>query len=92
MFQDFVNRSGTLPAPLVVGLGRACELARQDMAYDHEHVSRLSQRLVDKITSQLDNVIRNGDAQHTYPGCVNLSFAFVEGTYEPNEGFYSCNN
>ena len=49
------------------------------MAYDHEYVSKLSYRLIDGITSQLTHVIRNGDPVAWYPGCVNLSFAYVEG-------------
>ena len=28
---------------------------------------------------QLSNVVFNGDPDNTYPGCINLSFAFVEG-------------
>ena len=39
----------------------------------------LSTRLVNGITSRLTHVVRNGDPDHSYPGCVNLSFAFVEG-------------
>ena len=31
------------------------------------------------ITANLTHVIRNGDPDQSYPGCVNLSFAFVEG-------------
>lgn len=50
--------------------------------YDHERVSYLSQRMVDKVASKLDHVIRNGDPVQTYPGCLNLSFAFVEGMDE----------
>jgi len=72
-------RSGTVPTPLAVGLGQACELAKTEMAYDKQHISRLSQRLQDKIMTALPNVIFNGDPKHTYEGCVNLSFAFVEG-------------
>ena len=49
------------------------------MDYDTDRVSYLSERLVNGITSQLDHVIRNGDPDMTYPGCVNLSFAHVEG-------------
>ena len=47
--------------------------------YDHKRISALSQRLIDRITSKVPQVIRNGDPEKTYPGCVNLSFAFVEG-------------
>merc|ERR1719264_35986 len=71
-------RSGTVPTPLVVGLGAACELANREMEYDHQHVQRLSDMLVEGLTSQLQNVVRNG-GEKFYPGCVNLSFHCVEG-------------
>merc|ERR1711884_17977 len=74
-------RSGTVPTPLVVGLGAACALARNEMAYDKEYIDRLSQRLISKVTEALPNVIFNGDPNNTYSGCVNLSFAYVEGEY-----------
>ena len=72
-------RSGTVPTPLAVGLGAACELASSEMEYDHGHVSRLSQMLVTGIQDKLDKVVRNGDPASCYPGCVNLSFFCVEG-------------
>jgi len=72
-------RSGTVPTPLSVGLGAACELAQKEMSYDHARISKLSKRLVDTIMANLTHVVRNGDADHSYPGCVNLSFAYVEG-------------
>jgi len=72
-------RSGTVPTPLAVGLGYACELAKAEMAYDKKHIDRLSKRLHDKMTSALPNVIFNGDPEHSYSGCLNLSFAYVEG-------------
>ncbi|XP_064462872.1 cysteine desulfurase-like [Ornithodoros turicata] len=72
-------RSGTVPTPLVVGLGAACELAAREMAYDHRHVARLADLLVSLITRELTHVVRNGDPHETYPGCVNLSFSTVEG-------------
>ncbi|KAG8233187.1 hypothetical protein J437_LFUL008950 [Ladona fulva] len=39
----------------------------------------MSNRLLDRITSKIPHVIRNGDPVHTYPGCINLSFAYIEG-------------
>merc|ERR1740137_371225 len=77
--QERGMRSGTVPTPLVVGLGAACEIAQKEMEYDHEHIARLSQRFISSITSRLSHIIINGDPEHSYPGCVNLSFAFVEG-------------
>ncbi|CAH0557150.1 unnamed protein product [Brassicogethes aeneus] len=72
-------RSGTVPTPLAVGMGAACEIADRDMKYDHQWVEKLSKRLIENITSKVTHVIRNGDPIETYPGCVNLSFAYVEG-------------
>lgn len=72
-------RSGTVPAPIVVGLGEAARLCSQEMSADHAHISKLSQRLIDGITKDVEHVVRNGDPKHGYPGCVNLSFAYVEG-------------
>lgn len=72
-------RSGTVPAPLVVGMGEACSIAKKELAYDHKYITGLSNRLLDQIYGQLSHVVRNGDPQETYPGCVNLSFAYVEG-------------
>ncbi|KAJ9115139.1 hypothetical protein QFC22_005469 [Naganishia vaughanmartiniae] len=71
-------RSGTVPAVLVVGLGEACRIAEREMQDDHVRTTQLAARLIDGITSQIDFVVRNGDPQG-YPGCVNLSFAYVEG-------------
>lgn len=71
-------RSGTVPAPLVVGLGEACRIAKNEMTADHEWVKRLSDRLVDGICNEVSHIVRNGDP-NGYPGCVNLSFSYVEG-------------
>ncbi|TXT13483.1 hypothetical protein VHUM_00850 [Vanrija humicola] len=71
-------RSGTVPAPIVAGLGEAARIATVEREADHAHVSKLSERLIKGITSQVEHVVRNGDV-NGYPGCVNLSFAYVEG-------------
>merc|ERR1712154_38790 len=72
-------RSGTVPTPLAVGLGEACRIAKEEMEYDHAYISKLSERFKSKIMSELEDVIFNGDPETNYPGCVNLSFAYVEG-------------
>lgn len=77
--QERGMRSGTLPAPLVVGLGAACDIALHEMEYDHKHVTGLANRLINTFNSSMTDVIRNGDPDQTYAGCVNISFAFVEG-------------
>lgn len=72
-------RSGTVPTPLAVGIGSACEIASKEMEYDHKWVTMLSNRMLEKMNANLTHVIRNGDSVETYPGCLNLSFAYVEG-------------
>jgi cysteine desulfurase len=72
-------RSGTLNVPGIVGLGEATRLAAEELEAEMERASRLRDRLEQKITSELDYVARNGNAEHSLPGCLNLSFNFVEG-------------
>lgn len=72
-------RSGTVPAPLAVGLGAACAIAREEMAADEAHVRALAARLHDGIAARLPGVVLNGDAERRWWGNVNLSFAYVEG-------------
>ncbi len=45
---------------------------------DHVRIKELSERLIKSINTQVEHVIRNGDVEG-YPGCVNLSFSYVEG-------------
>jgi len=72
-------RSGTLSHFLCVGFGAACELAEKEMAYDTEWITHLSKRLQKGIEERIPNVVRNGDPDHNYNGCLNYSFAYVEG-------------
>ncbi|CAI7788912.1 unnamed protein product [Closterium sp. NIES-54] len=74
-------RSGTVPTPLVVGLGAACAVAEAELERDFLHAERLKQRLLKGITSQLEGVVINGSDEpgKRYPGNLNLSFAYVEG-------------
>lgn len=71
-------RSGTVPAPLCVGLGEAARIAKQEMAFDTKHVKMLSDRLLKGVLDKCEAIERNG-AEDGYPGCLNLSFSFVEG-------------
>ena len=71
-------RSGTLPAPLVVGFGEACRIAKEEMPYDSRRVKALSHRLLSGLLA-MEHTSQNGDPERHYPGCVNVSFAYVEG-------------
>ncbi|GMI47594.1 hypothetical protein TrCOL_g4653 [Triparma columacea] len=81
--QERGMRSGTLPHPLCVGFGEACEVAGREMMRDEKHVNRLSARLEKSIKERIPEVTVNGHAGGEdgmgYPGCLNVSFAYVEG-------------
>ena len=72
-------RSGTLPVPMIVGLGMAAEIARKEMSAESQRLLHLRNRLHSGITSKLEDVYLNGHPEFRLPGNLNLSFAFVEG-------------
>jgi cysteine desulfurase len=72
-------RSGTLAPALVVGLGKACEVAKKEMKNDERHITRLYNKILQRIRDRIPYVQLNGDEVHRYHGNVNISFAFVEG-------------
>jgi len=72
-------RSGTLNAPGIVGLGKACELAQQELPEESCRIAGLRNRLRDRITSELDGVSINGSIEHRVPGNLNVSFSGIQG-------------
>jgi cysteine desulfurase len=72
-------RSGTMNVPGIVGLGKAAELCRQEMAEDARRLSHLRDKLKDKLTAALDETYINGTMEHRLPHNLNISFAYVEG-------------
>jgi cysteine desulfurase len=72
-------RSGTLPVPLIAGLGAACEIARNEMAEETERTFRLRERLRKGIMDRLPETYLNGHPTERLPGNANVSFAYVEG-------------
>jgi cysteine desulfurase len=72
-------RSGTLNVPGIVGFGKACEVAQQEMADESCRVAGLRNRLRDRLQAELDQVAINGCMEHRLPGNLNMSFLNVEG-------------
>jgi cysteine desulfurase len=72
-------RSGTLNVPGIVGLGKACAIAREDMATEAAYLGGLRERLRERIMGRLDETYINGSMEHRLPGNLNISFAYVEG-------------
>ncbi len=77
--QERGRRGGTSAVPNIVGLGAACELAKN---FDnHEHVQHLRDKLEDTILKQIPNARLNGSSDRTkrLPNTASISFEYVEG-------------
>jgi len=72
-------RSGTLNVPGIVGMGAACEIARNEMAAEAVREMELRDYLRAKFENALDYVQVNGNMEHHLPGNLNMSFVYVEG-------------
>jgi len=72
-------RSGTLNVTGIVGLGKACEIAQQEMTTEGERLKGLRERLRKGLEAKLDEVFINGSMEHRLPNNLNMSFAYVEG-------------
>jgi cysteine desulfurase len=71
-------RSGTLNVPGIVGFGKACEIAMQDMEKDTIRLSAMRDRL-EKSLIELEEAYINGNTEHRLPHVTNISFKYVEG-------------
>lgn len=71
-------RSGTLNVPGIVGLGKACELAKLEMAADTARLSAMRDRLEQELLTLEESYV-NGSREHRLPHVANISFKYVEG-------------
>src|SRR5262249_47109091 len=72
-------RSGTLNVPGIVGLGKACAIASEEMPKEACHTAGFRNRLRDRILGSLDDCYVNGSMDQRLPGNLNMSFAGVDG-------------
>ena len=77
--QESGRRAGTENVPYIVGLAKACELARLCMADEERKLSALRDRLEAGILAKCPNVRVNGDKENRLPNTLNVSFEYIEG-------------
>ena len=77
--QESGRRAGTENVPYIVGLAKACELARLGMADEATKLTALRDRLEAGILAKCPNVRVNGDKAHRLPNTLNVSFEYIEG-------------
>ena len=71
-------RSGTLNVPGIVGFGKACEIAKNEMDEEARRIKSLRDKLQNGIMSALEDVYLNGHPEKRLPNNLNLSFFGVE--------------
>jgi cysteine desulfurase len=77
--QERGKRPGTENVAGIVGMARALELARTEVATESARLTELRERLIRAIQKAIPDVVLNGHPTHRLPNNVHLSFAGVEG-------------
>ncbi len=77
--QEAGRRGGTENVPYIVGLGRACDLAAENMADETTRVAVLRDKLERGILATCPDVQVNGDRVSRLPNTLNVSFKYIEG-------------
>ena len=77
--QERSRRAGTENVPYIVGLAKACELARLGMAAEGRQLAALRDRLEAGILAACPDVRVNGDRANRLPNTLNVSFEYIEG-------------
>ena len=71
-------RSGTLNVPGIVGLGKACEIIKNEMDEEVPRLLKLRTKLERGVLDSLEEVYINGNFEHRLPNTINFSFKYVE--------------
>ncbi len=77
--QEKGRRGGTENVASIIGLGKACELARKGMAEEIAHVKKLRDRLEAGIAERIPAIRINGDKSSRLPNTSSISFEYIEG-------------
>lgn len=77
--QEGGRRAGTENVPAIVGLGKAAELAKANMAARIEHLTQLRDRLLTELPAKIDHVVVTGHPQNRLPRNASFCVEFIEG-------------
>jgi cysteine desulfurase len=77
--QEKGRRGGTENVPYIIGLGKACELAKKNLEDENTRVKALRDYLESKLLEKVPNTFVNGDRKNRLPNTLSVSFEFVEG-------------
>ncbi|HTZ39367.1 MAG TPA: cysteine desulfurase NifS [Syntrophales bacterium] len=77
--QEKGRRAGTENAAAIVGLGKACELARKELTRGTAPLAAMRDRLEAALLKSCPDAVVNGDRENRLPNTTSISFEYVEG-------------
>ena len=77
--QEREKRGGTENVPTIVALGKACELAKDNLKSNHEHLLSLREAFENGVTTSIPGSLLNGKPNERLPNISNVTFKYVEG-------------
>ncbi len=77
--QERGRRAGTENVPGIVGMAKALELAIAEMPQERERLTALRDRLIERVTVEIENSRLNGHRTRRLPNNANFSFDGIEG-------------
>jgi cysteine desulfurase len=77
--QENSKRSGTENVPAIVGFGKACQIAKTELASNAQKIKELRDILIKELPKRIEYIYLNGATENRLPGNVNFSIEFVEG-------------
>ncbi len=72
-------RSGSEDIPGIVGMGKAAEIAKNEMYSESKRMIELRDRLISNITRDIPHSYLNGHPTERLPNNVNVRFSYIEG-------------
>ncbi len=77
--QESGRRAGTENVPAIVGLGKACEIAKNEIQDNYQKMLKLRNRIINELPKNIEYIYLNGHPQKRLPNNVNFSVEFIEG-------------
>jgi cysteine desulfurase len=77
--QERERRGGTENVPYIVAFGKACELAKSNLAENASRLETLRDKFEDEVAEKITDIVFNGDREKRLPNISNISFRFIEG-------------
>ena len=77
--QERLRRGGTENVASIIALGKACELAKANLAAEQVYLASLRDHLEKRVSAEIPCIRINGDLANRLPNTSSISFEYIEG-------------